>query len=160
MQDHQHVLGPRHGDVEQTAVPVFIARGERRGQEIGPEQQYDAELQTQRAVHGQDLHGLVTQRAGRVVARRQHRAGEAVQSVEEGRHRRIRPPARIQHADITGPDALAPAADLQAAEQPGRRAPRRNERRSPNCRADQPGFRRGADRGIRLDRDASLGRHH
>jgi hypothetical protein len=111
-------------------------------------------------VHRQDLHRLVTQRAGWLVARQQHRADEAVQTVEDRRHRRIRPPKRIQHADVARHDALAAAADLQAAEQPGF-----DESRGvmPFARRivepDQPGLRPEADRGIPLDRDASLERH-
>lgn len=77
MQHYQHVLGARHRHIEQAPVAAIIAGVETRGQQIGPEQQHDAELQAACAMHGQDLHRFVPQRAHGLVAGRQHRAGEA-----------------------------------------------------------------------------------
>ena len=51
MQDYQQVLGPRYGDIEQAAIDAVVAVFEGRRQQIGSQQQNDAELQAARAMH-------------------------------------------------------------------------------------------------------------
>ena len=51
MEDHQKVLGSRHGDIEQPAVDLIVAAFGTRTQQIDPQQQDDAELQAASAMH-------------------------------------------------------------------------------------------------------------
>jgi len=77
-----------------------------------------AELQAACAMHWQDLHRLVAQRASQLVTGR-HRSSEAVQPVTERRNSRVRTASGLEHGDVTRPQVLSSSTDLQAAPQPG-----------------------------------------